>query len=146
MLEKAAGCDFVKADISSRESVDAAFSRPWPASVAEKPLTVFHTAAVIRPGERSELLYHRISGINRDGAINVVGAAKAAGADIFVATSSASVGVVPPKLWIWPWQNTPVDFLQVVTEKDFDAPLRPHHLFFSNCGSCLSIRNWRESN
>lgn len=141
MLEKAAGCDFVMADITSRASVDAALSKPWPQSVAKHPLTVFHTAAAVRPQERSPLIYHRISGVNRDGAINVMEAARAAGADIFVATSSASVGVVPPKLWVWPWQSIPENFFQVVDEKDFDSPLRPHHLFFSNCRSCPPPRS-----
>lgn len=133
MIQTAAGCDFVKADISSRSSVDAAFSKPWPKSVAQKPLTVLHTAAAVRPQERSPLLYHRISGVNRDGAVNVLEAARAAGADIFVATSSASVSLVPPRFWIWPWESTPPKYFQVIDEKDFDAPLRPHHLFFSNC-------------
>lgn len=133
MLQAAAGCDFVKADITSRSSVEAAFSRPWPESVAAAPLTVFHTAAAVRPQERSPRLYHRISGVNRDGAVNVLEAARAAGADIFIATSSASVGVVAPKFWIWPWQSFPPNFFQVLDEKDFDAPLREHHLFFGNC-------------
>ncbi|KAL2017707.1 hypothetical protein VTK56DRAFT_1732 [Thermocarpiscus australiensis] len=132
MVETAAGCDFVQANITSRPSVEAAFSKPWPDSVAKKPLTVFHTAAVVRPQERSPLLYHRISGVNRDGAVNVLEAARAAGADVFIATSSASVGVVPPGFWIWPWQRHPTNYFQIVNEKDFDASLRPHHLFFSN--------------
>ncbi|KAL2146862.1 hypothetical protein VTI28DRAFT_1965 [Corynascus sepedonium] len=132
MLEAAAGCDFVKTDIASRASVEAAFSKPWPESVAKLPLTVFHTAAVVRPQERSLLLYHRISRVNRDGAVNVLETARAAGADIFVATSSASVSIVPPNFWIWPWQSSPTKYCQIANEKDFDAPLRPHHLFFSN--------------
>jgi nucleoside-diphosphate-sugar epimerase len=135
MLEKAAGCDFVKADITSRASVEAAFSRPWPKSVAKQPLTVFHTAASVRPQERKAILYHRISSVNRDGAVNVVEAARSAGADIFIATSSASVSIVPPQFWIWPWQSSPTDYAQVANEKDFDAPLRPHNRFFSNCKS-----------
>ncbi|KAK4145542.1 uncharacterized protein C8A04DRAFT_26799 [Dichotomopilus funicola] len=134
MLRTAADCDFAKADITSRASVEAAFSRPWPESVAKRPLTVFHTAAAVRPQERSLLLYHRISPVNRDGAVNVLETAKAAGADVFIATSSASVGVVPPNFWIWPWQSSPKDYVQVVDEKDFDAPLRPHSQFFSNYG------------
>lgn len=133
MAEAAAGSDFVQADISSRASVEAAFSKPWPASVAKKPLTVFHTAAAVRPQERSLLLYHRLSAVNRDGAVNVLEAARAAGADIFIATSSASVSIVPPKFWIWPWQSSPTDYFQVANEKDFDSPLRPHDRFFSNC-------------
>ncbi|KAK4128858.1 NAD(P)-binding protein [Parathielavia appendiculata] len=132
MIGKVAGCDFVKADISSRSSVDAAFSKPWPESVVKKPLTVFHTAAAVRPQERSLLIYHRISAVNRDGAVNVLKASRAAGADIFIATSSASVSIVPPKFWIWPWQRTPVNYLQIANERDFDASLRPHDRFFSN--------------
>jgi nucleoside-diphosphate-sugar epimerase len=99
---------------------------------------VFHTAAIVRPQERSPLIYHRISRVNRDGAINVLEAAKAAGADIFIATSSGSCSIVPPKWWVWPWQSTPENYFQVATEKDFYAPLRPHHLFFSNC-MCICI-------
>ncbi|KAL2161535.1 hypothetical protein VTH06DRAFT_8097 [Thermothelomyces fergusii] len=132
MLGAAAGCDFVRADITSRPSVEAAFSKPWPESVAKRPLTVFHTAALIRPQERSPLLYHRISRVNRDGAVNVLETARAAGADVFIATSSASVSIVPPNFWVWPWQRSPTNYFQVADEKDFDAPLRPHRLFFSN--------------
>ncbi|KAL2261048.1 hypothetical protein VTK26DRAFT_4768 [Humicola hyalothermophila] len=132
MLKTAAGCDFVKADIASRPSVEAAFSKPWPESVAKKPLTVFHTAAAVRPQERSPLIYHRLSRVNRDGAVNVLETARAAGADVFVATSSASVGITPPNFWIWPWQRMASGWFQVVNEKDFDMPLRAHELFFSN--------------
>ncbi|KAK4105434.1 NAD(P)-binding protein [Parathielavia hyrcaniae] len=132
MVGKAAGCDFVKADITSRSSVEAAFSKPWPESVARRALTVFHTAAAVRPQERSLLFYHRVSAVNRDGAVNVLEAARAAGADIFIATSSASVSIVPPTFWIWPWQSSPTNYLQIANERDFDAPIRPHSLFFSN--------------
>ncbi|KAK3902880.1 sterol-4-alpha-carboxylate 3-dehydrogenase, decarboxylating [Staphylotrichum tortipilum] len=132
LAEQAAWCDFVAADIASRASVDAAFSKPWPASAAGKPLTVFHTAAAVRPQERSELLYHRISAVNRDGAANVLAAARAAGADVLVATSSASVGIVAPRFWIWPWESSPENYFQVATEKDFEEPLRPHNRFFAN--------------
>ncbi|KAL2270173.1 hypothetical protein VTJ83DRAFT_2357 [Remersonia thermophila] len=131
MVDKVAGCDYVKADISSRASVEAAFSKPWPRSVADKPLTVFHTAALIRPHERNPLFYHRVSHVNRDGAVNVLEVARAAGADVFVATSSASVGMLPSPLWTWPWRSEPRLYAQLLTEKDFDAPLRPHHEFFS---------------
>jgi len=140
MLKTAAGCDFVKADISSRASVEAAFSKPWPESVADKPLTVHHTAAAVRPQERNPLLYHRISGVNRDGAVNVLEAARSAGADVFIATSSASVGIVPPRFWVWPWESSPPNYAQVVNEKDFDAPQRAHELFFANCRIVLTPR------
>ncbi|EAQ92782.1 hypothetical protein CHGG_01017 [Chaetomium globosum CBS 148.51] len=132
MVKTAAGCDFVKADITSRSSVEAAFSKPWPKSVAKLPLTVFHTAAAVRPQERNPLFYHRISSVNRDGAVNVLETARDAGADILIATSSASVSIVPPSFWIWPWQSNPKRYYQIANEKDFDAPLRAHDLFFSN--------------
>lgn len=138
MLVEAARCDFVKADMTSSASVEAAFSKPWPASVAKQPLTVFHTAALINPATRNEIFYERLRRVNVVGTANVLGAARAAGADIFVATSSASVGFVPAKLWVWPWQSVPDNYLQYVTEVDFDAPIRPHNLFFANCecGGC----------
>ncbi|KAJ4296057.1 hypothetical protein N0V88_004759 [Collariella sp. IMI 366227] len=132
MMKQTVGCDFVKADIASRSSVNAAFAKPWPKSAANKPMTVFHTAAMIRPQERHEIFYHRLRHVNLDGAVNVMEASREAGADIFIATSSGSVGIVPAKFWIWPWKSTPKNYFQVVTEKDFDAPLRPHNQFFSN--------------
>lgn len=85
-----AALDFVKTDITDTASVEAAFAKPWPSDVAHLPLTVFHTVATIRRGERSLLLWERTSRANVDGTRNVL-----AGADIFVATSSASVSLRP---------------------------------------------------
>ncbi|KAK5658792.1 hypothetical protein OQA88_1604 [Cercophora sp. LCS_1] len=132
MLEKAAPCDFVKADMTSLASVEAAFSKEWPASVAKKPLTVYHTAAMIQPGDRSERLYERIRRVNVDGTANVMRAAKGAGADIFVATSSASVSYIPADVWVWPWQSIPGNYFHVASEADFFKPIRPHNRFFAN--------------
>lgn len=57
--------DFVKTDISDASAVKAAFTRPWPSSeVTKLPLTVFHTAAAIRPGERSLLVWDRTAAVN----------------------------------------------------------------------------------
>ena len=133
MVQKVIGCDFVQTNITSPSSVEAAFSKPWPKSVANLPLTVYHTAAVIRPQERALVFYERVSAVNRDGAINVLNAAKAAGADVFVATSSASVSIRPPDFCIWPWQKHPGNWFQICDEKDFDAPIRSHGEFFANC-------------
>lgn len=133
MLETADACDFVKADMTSLPSVKAAFSKPWPASVAKLPLTVFHTAAKIHPGDRSERLYERLRRVNVDGTANLVKASKAAGADIFVATSSASISFIPANFWIWPWQSVPANYFHISSEADFEAPIRSHSLFFSNC-------------
>lgn len=125
-------CDFAKTDITSSAAIRQAFSKPWHSSVAGLPLTVFHTAATIRIHERSPLVYDRSRRVNVDGTANVIDAAREAGADIFVATSSASVALTPVEFWIWPWQSEPGGYVQVCDESDFDAPLRPHGRFFGN--------------
>lgn len=127
-----AAVDYVKTDITDPASVEAALAKPWPSEVARLPLTVFHTVATIRPGERSLLLWERTSRVNIDGTRNVLAAARAAGADIFVATSSASVSLRPARFLIPPWRSQPRGYFQVCDERDFDRPLRPHGEFFSN--------------
>lgn len=127
-------CDFVKADITSSASVEEAFAKPWHSSVAGLPLTVFHTAATIRPHERSPSLYDRCHRVNVGGTANVIEASRRAGASILIATSSASVAMTPVRFWIWPWESEPTDYVQRYDESDFDAPLRPHGKFFGNYG------------
>jgi nucleoside-diphosphate-sugar epimerase len=129
---KVAAVDHVKTDITDPASVEAAFAKPWPSDVARLPLTVFHTVATIRPGERSLALWERTSRVNVDGTRNVLAGAGAAGADIFVATSSASVCLRPAQFLIAPWQSRPQGYFQICDERDFDRPLRPHVEFFSN--------------
>lgn len=124
-------CQYIKTDISSIHSVKAAFDAPWP-SAASAPLTVFHTAAVIRPHERSKLLYHRCSKVNFDGTANIIAASKAAGADILVATSSGSIALTPVQFWIAPWTKYPGRFFQLYDESDAYRPERPHEDFFGN--------------
>lgn len=124
--------DYVKTDITDSSSVEAAFTKPWPSEAADLALTVFHTAAIIRPGERSMLFWKRTSRVNIDGTENVLAAAKAAGADIFVATSSASVSLRPVGFFIPPWQRYPNGWHQICDERDFDRPLRPHAEYFAN--------------
>lgn len=133
MLEgPAAKADYVKTDITDPASVEAAFTKPWPSDAAELPLTVFHTAAIIRPGERSMLFWERTSRVNINGTENVLAAAKAAGADVFVSTSSASVTLRPVRFFIPPWQSYPDGWNQICDERDFDRPLRPHAEYFAN--------------
>ncbi|KAK0667176.1 hypothetical protein QBC41DRAFT_141160 [Cercophora samala] len=133
MLPKTSSCDFVTTDITSIPSVEAAFSKPWPSSVSHLPLTVFHTAALIRPQERHPLLYSRVSRVNRDGAIIVLNTAKKHGCDIFIATSSASVSITPTRfIPTFPWESHPKGYFQICDEKDFDRPIRPHEDFFAN--------------
>ncbi|KAK0731475.1 dehydrogenase-like protein [Lasiosphaeris hirsuta] len=128
----AGNCGFVKADITLPASVEAAFSEPWPASVSKSPLTVFHTAALINPGERHPMLYERARRVNAGGTANLLGAAKKAGADIFISTGSTSIDILPAEYIIWPWQNKPRRWIQTASEKDFDAPIRPHNQYFAN--------------
>ncbi|KAG5949685.1 hypothetical protein E4U60_002223 [Claviceps pazoutovae] len=109
---------FVQADVTSETSTTAAFEAPWPSSTAHLPLTVFHTAAVIRPYERHELLYHRCSRVNVLGTATALSCAQRAGADIFIFTSSSqaasrSVG------WSDTWTGaSPRNWAQVLDETD----------------------------
>ncbi|KAL8383444.1 hypothetical protein RB595_010577 [Gaeumannomyces hyphopodioides] len=131
----AADVDFARADISSAAAVNAAFARPWPRSVAHLPLTVFHTAAIIVPSDRSDLIYGVCRSVNVDGTANVVNAARAAGADVLISTSSGSVSVRPVRFWLAPWEllwSGPRRCVQVLDERDFFAPLRPHGDYFGN--------------
>lgn len=127
--------DFRKADISSAASTDAAFGAPWPASAADLPLTVFHTAAVIIPSARSELVKAFCESVNVRGTENVLAAARRGGADVFVSTSSASIAIRPVEFWgaaPWRWNESPRHYAQVLDESDFDRPLRAHGEYFGN--------------
>jgi nucleoside-diphosphate-sugar epimerase len=123
---------FVQADITSEKSTNEAFSKPWPKAVASLPLTAFHTAAVINPSERAECLLYRCSAVNTTGTIHVLNAAKACGADIFIATSSGSVDMRRADFWIAPWTKWPRRFVQTMGGVDPSLPLRPHNEYFGN--------------
>ncbi|RYP50376.1 hypothetical protein DL769_010956 [Monosporascus sp. CRB-8-3] len=124
--------DFVQADITSPSALEKAFAKPWPSSVAQLPLTVFHTAALIVAGQRSLRTYDSVKRVNIDGTQNVMDAAKAAGATVFIATSSASVVLRPVEYWGNPFRRWPRYYWQAVEESDFDKPLRPHSQYFGN--------------
>lgn len=129
--------NFQKTDISSAISTDAAFSQPWDdPAVANLPLTVFHTAAVIIPSARSQLVNGFCEAVNVGGTENVLAAARRSGADVFVSTSSASISIRPVELWVRPWQGwgdaCPRGYCQVLEESDFFRPLRRHEEFFGN--------------
>lgn len=128
----AAAVEFVRTDITNRASVDAAFSRPWPSSAAKLPLTVFHTAAVILASDRSPHSYAFPESVNVRGTANLVAAAKAAGATVFSATSSASIAIRPVGTWVAPWAAEPKDFFQTLDTRDFDLPLRKREAYFGN--------------
>lgn len=123
---------FVKTDITSSASVKAAFSLPWPSSVAHLPLTVFHTAAVILASEGSKFQYGFPEAVNVRGTKNVFEAAREAGADIFSSTSSGSISIRPVVPWVAPWAKSAKNFWQILDEKDFSKPLRARDGFFGN--------------
>jgi nucleoside-diphosphate-sugar epimerase len=128
--------DFVQTDISSATATEAAFTKPWHPSAAHLPLTVFHTAAVIVPSDRSRLLSGFCEAVNIGGTQNVVDAARRAGADVLVSTTSASISIRPVGLWVSPWmmwsRQSPRGYWQVLDEKDFFEPLRRHDEFYAN--------------
>lgn len=145
----AAAVDFVRADISDASSVRAGFAKPWPsAAVAGLPLTVFHVAAALRVADRALAFWERSSRVNVDGTANLLAAAREAGADVFVATSSAGVAVRPvPFLSLSQalgcgcgrgrgrgrgGRGGRGGMVQFCDEQDFEHPVRPHDEFFGN--------------
>ncbi|KAI0534210.1 hypothetical protein GGR58DRAFT_483670 [Xylaria digitata] len=124
--------DFAQTDITSRASVDAAFSRLWPTSAAKLPLTVFHTAAVILASDRSAHSYAFPESVNVRGTANLLATAKAAGASVFSATSSASIAIRPVGTWVAPWAREPRDFFQILDTQDFKLPPRKREGYFGN--------------
>ncbi|KAI1819924.1 NAD(P)-binding protein [Xylaria intraflava] len=130
--EQVMSIDFAETDITSRASVDKAFARPWPAPAADLPLTVFHTAAVILASDRSAHSYRFPESVNVKGTAIVLAAAKAAGASVFSATSSASISIRPVDTWVAPWAREPRNFFQVLNTRDFDFPLRKREAYFGN--------------
>ncbi|KAI1371177.1 NAD(P)-binding protein [Hypoxylon crocopeplum] len=129
---RATEVEFVKTDITSPDSVDAAFAHPWHPSVARLPLTVFHTAAVILASERSKFQYSFPEAVNVTGTKNVLAAARRAGADIFSSTSSGSISIRPVKPFVALWAGSPGNFWQVLDVADFDEPLREREGYFAN--------------
>ncbi|KAI1430300.1 NAD(P)-binding protein [Xylaria sp. FL1777] len=128
----AAKVAFVKTDISSKASVDAAFALPWPSQVAHLPLTVFHTAAVILASERSKYQYGFPEAVNVTGTKNILAAAQTHGASIFSSTSSGSIPIRPVQPFLAPWSLVPRHFWQVLDTSDFSHPLRSTDEFFGN--------------
>lgn len=123
---------YIHTDIRSEAAVTAAFNKPWDPAVATLPLTVFHTAAVILASDRSKYTYQFPYAVNVTGTKNVLNAARAAGADIFSSTSSASISITPVNPWVWPWAKEPQNFWQTLDERDFDLPLRAQGGYFGN--------------
>jgi nucleoside-diphosphate-sugar epimerase len=124
------GVAFVKVDITDAKAVQAAFAQPWPQKVASLPLTVFHNAAVIRPGERHKAFLQFCARVNVDGTRNVLTAAKQHCASCFISTSSGSVLIRRPSFWIAPWTKWPKGVVQVLSDAT-ETP-KEHDQFFGN--------------
>lgn len=124
------GVAYVKTNITDEPAVSTAFEQPWPASVAQLPLTVFHTAATIRPQDRLEIFLPLCSKVNIDGTKHVLNAAKRAGATCLVSTSSGSVSLHKPSFWIAPWTKLPKRVVQIISD---EAKIPQQHAdFFGN--------------
>lgn len=124
------GVSYVQTNITDKSAVTAAFAQRWPSSVANLPLTVFHTAATIRPQDRLEIFLPLCSKVNVDGTSNVLDAAKTAGATCFVATSSGSITLHRLGFWIAPWSKYPRHAVQIIHD-EAKLPQR-HDDFFGN--------------
>lgn len=109
---------YMKTDITDRASVDKVFNTPWPPEHARLPLTVIDTVAFIHAGYRKADFLDRYMRVNVEGTKNVVEAAKSAGCDIFIATSSGSIGIKPSNLLFPPWQKRPKYFVQLLGNAD----------------------------
>jgi nucleoside-diphosphate-sugar epimerase len=123
---------FVEADVTSNESVRRAFNAPWPSAVSRLPLTVFHTAAIIIPEDRAQVLQNRSSLVNHIGTAHVLSAAQAAGANIFISTSTGAIAIRPFSVWFAPWKKYPDSYVQVYPNPDEDRTIRPRNEYAGN--------------
>ena len=121
---------WIKTDITDELAVTTAFEEPWAANVTNLALTVYDTAAIIRPQDRLKSFLQLSSKVNIDGTRNVLNAARAAGATTFIWTSSGSVALHRPTFWIAPWTTQPKRVVQVIS--DSTKLPESHYQFFSN--------------
>ncbi|RFU79521.1 3-beta hydroxysteroid dehydrogenase isomerase [Trichoderma arundinaceum] len=126
--------EFVLTDITDEAATLKSYKAPWPKAVAGLPLTVFHTAGVIRPFERYGIFYERSSKVNVSGTLHSLQAAKKVGAGIFIYTSSSNAALRQVKWLFAPWGSAqqPKGFLQNLSNDDFFDPPRPPHDFPTN--------------
>lgn len=130
---KAKGLQFIKVDLTDCAAVLGAFMVSWTDSDSSAEITVFHTAANIRFFERHESLLPASERINVQGTQHVIDAARAVGAKILLYTSSASIAVHRTRFFLWPWENEPRLFVQVLRDGGNDSALpKRHDEFFSN--------------
>jgi nucleoside-diphosphate-sugar epimerase len=133
LLAKGKDVQYVQADVTDHTSVESALAAPWNDGITGKvPLTVFHTAAIIHPGDRVAALQDKMSRVNVVGTAHVLSAAKAAGADIFIATSSASISIRPCGFWMPPWRSYPINYVQIYPNPASDNNLRERSEYSGN--------------
>ncbi|KAF8970469.1 NAD(P)-binding protein [Flammula alnicola] len=131
------GAQFIKVDVTDAQALHEAFNAPWttpsnsPRKQPEPEITVFHTAANIRFYERHQEFLDRSTRVNVAGTQNVIDASRAVGATVLIYTSSGSVGVHSTRFLLWPWEEEPKQFVQVINDDDSRLPKR-HEDFFSN--------------
>ncbi|CAI7652019.1 unnamed protein product [Penicillium bialowiezense] len=124
------GVGWIKTNITDKLAVTTAFEEPWPTHVSKLPLTVYHTAALIRPQDRLRCFLPLSSKVNIDGTRIVLEAAKTAGASVFIWTSSGSTRLRSPTFWVPPWIRYPKHAVQVISDRT-TAP-QAHSDFFGN--------------
>ncbi|KAJ5908946.1 3-beta hydroxysteroid dehydrogenase/isomerase [Penicillium taxi] len=124
------GVTYVKTNIANELDVTAAFERQWSPSRSQLPLSVFHTAAIIRPQDRLEIFLPLSTKVNVEGTRHILNAAKKAGATCLISTSSGSVTLQRPRFWIAPWSKIPEHVVQVMKD-DAKIP-QSHEQFFGN--------------
>jgi nucleoside-diphosphate-sugar epimerase len=109
---------YFRVDISDRAAVDKFFDSPWPEKVANQPLTVLHTVAYIHAGYGTADFLPPFIKVNVQGTRNLLESARAAGCEIFLSTSSASIAIKPLNYWIPPWNQYPKNFTQFMGNAD----------------------------
>ncbi|KAH6909483.1 3-beta hydroxysteroid dehydrogenase/isomerase family-domain-containing protein [Coprinopsis sp. MPI-PUGE-AT-0042] len=128
----AIGLDYIQTDITDFKALEAAFSRSWDTPTPDaEGITVIHTVANIRFYERHPAFLPRSAKVNIQGTQNIIDACKSVGADVLVFTSSASIGLKSTRLFLWPWQSEPENFVQVLNDDEAREP-KSHWEFFSN--------------
>lgn len=130
---------FSKTDVANRRSVQAAFDAPWPEDVRDRPMTVFHCAALLHFQDRKADFEQFCLAVNVEGTRHVIETAKAHGADCFIATSSGSVAMKPMELVTPPWRTTPRAYVQFMPNADpasLGAPLED----FASCYAASKAR------
>jgi len=115
------GVEFIKVDITDASALQVAFTATWPTS-STADITVFHTAAIIRFYERHARYLDRSLKVNVEGTRNVIEAARAAGANVLVYTSSATVGVHGTGLLLLPWKTEPQRYVQILNDDNSRLP------------------------